>query len=316
MTSVLPDDALLLLPAEDESMRCAEFGRRIGVDPAGTSIAASAIVVVETPRPWPKPVFAHPLLEGLTSMTDLWCGPARVLAAEPRTADECTRVTVFQRDEVGMVTSVFDPPGHEELLELFDQLKDRAAAEVERYRSHDLAPELAVLVCTQGSHDICCGSDGVRFANDLEAAAPGLAVYRVSHTGGHRFAPTAMTLPDGRMWADMTTPDMTSILELTADAPTMASRCRGWWGAPGGAGQAAEVAVLRRVGWELDMLPRSIAVEDTPSGWSVAIEVARDMWHVDVERGRVVPTITCRAEGGLPAKPGYEYEVTSVRPPS
>lgn len=315
MSSVFPDDALLLLPAHDESIRCAEHGRRIEVSPAGTAIAAAAIVTVEIPRPWPKPVFTHPLLKGLTSMTELWCGPARVLAAEPRTSDERIRVTIFQRGEVGMIGTVFEPSGREGLLDLFEQLAGRPPEDVTGHRSTEMAPDLAVLVCTQGSHDICCGSDGVRFAAALETAATGLAVYRVSHTGGHRFAPTAMTLPDGRMWADMSVPDMTSILELTADPSSMATKCRGWWGAPSGAGQAAEVALLGQLGWELDMMPRSITVSETPAGWSVEIDVARDAWTVDVQPGRVVPTITCRAEGGLPAKPGQEYTVTALAPP-
>ena len=325
----LPDSALTLLPNPDEAVRCAVHAANIGVVPAGTAIAADAVVLVETPRPWPKPVFAHPLLEGLASMMQLRSGAARVLACE-RTNEighgtdardsaphGSGSVLVFERGEVGMVPHRFEVEGARELKELFGLLTDHYPGEIGQFRSDDPAPELAVLVCTQGSHDVCCGSDGVRFANELEQAAPGLAVYRVSHTGGHRFAPTAMTLPDGRMWAGLELDTALSILDLTADPAVVADRCRGWWGASTGPAQVAEVAVLRELGWDLDLQPRQVTVHEAPDGaWRAEVEVARRTWQVDIFAGRVVPTIACRAEGGLPAKVAQEYEVIGLSPPA
>ncbi len=315
MTSTLPEDALLLLPDSGESLRCAEHARRISVAPGGTAVAADVVVLIETPRPWPKPVFEHPLLQGLSSTMELRAGPARVLAAEPRAAGETPVVTVYERGEVGALGTVFEPPDADAVAGLVEDLTDTYPSEIERWNAGP-APELAVLVCTQGSHDICCGSDGVRLANELEQRAAGLAVYRVSHTGGHRFAPTAMTLPDGRMWADVSVDELLSVLDLTGDAAAMAAKCRGWWGAQTGAPQVAEIELLRRLGWNADVLPREVAVESAGEGWQVDIAVAREPWSFEIAAGRVVPTIACRAEGGLPAKPGREYVVTAVSPPS
>ena len=67
--------------------------------------------------------------------------------------------------------------------------------------------ERAVLICTQGSHDVCCGSEGTRLAADFEAVLRAyssqsddvadnlptstgqVTVYRVSHTGATGLPP-------------------------------------------------------------------------------------------------------------------------------
>jgi hypothetical protein len=311
MSTALPNEVLALLPTAEEAPRCAVHSRSIGVRPAGTAITADAVVVVELPRPWPKPVFDHPLLGALSGTMELHVGTARILAAEPRPGlgEGRLRVTVFERLPVDMTARVFEPTGAEGLSDLFGQLATRLPDSIADHRSDAAGPDLAVLICTQGSHDVCCGSEGTRLADELSIAAPGLAVYRVSHTGGHRFAPTAMTLPDGRMWAGLTVDDLMSILDRTGDPGTLAAKCRGWLGAPQGAGQAAEIAVLEELGWTLDQMPRAVEVTETGEGWTVTVVVGTDPWTVDVSPGRTVPTIACRAAGGLPAKTALEYRV-------
>ena len=319
--SALPFDALQLLPDPGVAMRCAEHAVSIGVDPGGSCTAANALAVIEVPLPWPKPVFGHELLQGLKSMMTLAIGPTRVLAAVPRDRSRPApvsgdvRVTLFMRDTESMKGQMFEVPGNEGLLRLFDQLGDQHPTRADG-RIAQLAPDSAVLVCTQGSHDVCCGSAGSRFANELEAEDPDLAVYRVSHTGGHRFAPTAMTLPSGRMWAGLDTQSMLSILDQSGNTAELAPRCRGWWGAPTGAAQVAERALFAARGWQFDQTPREVTVAETAGGWTVDIDAADGHWTMSVEVKRTVPTITCRAEGGEPAKPAMEYTVTSIAGPA
>ena len=67
----------------------------------------------------------------------------------------------------------------------------------------DLADAMTgdLLVCTHGRRDACCGSLGTALALELladtDVAKAGYQVGRTSHTGGHRFAPTAIVLPEG-----------------------------------------------------------------------------------------------------------------------
>ena len=60
--------------------------------------------------------------------------------------------------------------------------------------------EPVLLVCTNGRRDVCCAVRGRPVALEAAAAVPG-RVWEASHTGGHRFAPTAVLLPHGATYA-------------------------------------------------------------------------------------------------------------------
>jgi hypothetical protein len=315
-----------LLPAPDETVRCADFARSIAVDPGGTAIRADRVVLVETGLPWPKPVFDHPTLQEIDPVFKTSTRPTRLLGCQPPSgsaARPLTQIWVFDRLDRHTRERRFDVASPDELLDLASCLVAESAGD-EVTSARVAEPSFdgpmnhpAVLVCTQGSHDICCGADGERFAQQAELmVVPGLRVFRVSHTGGHRFAPTAMTLPDGRMWAYLV-PDL---LEQILDAPTreggaaadLAQFCRGWWGADVGPAQLAERAVFAELGFDLDHSPRSVAKVDE-STYQVETEqlvsgtVELNRWMVDVELVREFPRVACRKPGGRPTKVGREY---------
>ena len=338
--------AAALLPAGDAAPRCAAHAAGIGADPGGTAIEADAVALVEAPLPWPKPVFANGLLAGLSSMMDLQVGPTRVLAVAPaggrvqrNGTPSKVPVVLHWRSGAGTQSACFEAGGADGLRELFAHLREQSPAEPvpqgTRFASAGCAEnERAVLICTQGSHDVCCGSEGTRLAADFEAvlrayrdadvnepyagaptAGGRVAVYRVSHTGGHRFAPTAMTLPDGRMWAGIEAGEIAAILDQTADASAVAPRCRGWWGAPTGPAQVAERAVFAQVGWPLEAMTRDVRLRRAADAWEVDVVAAEAgrVWTATVREHRTVPTIACRAMGGLPAKGATEFIATEVR---
>lgn len=63
-----------------------------------------------------------------------------------------------------------------------------------------------LLVCTHGSRGIVCGEFGYPIYTKLrteyaERSEGRLRVWRASHFGGHRFAPTILDCPEGRCWA-------------------------------------------------------------------------------------------------------------------
>lgn len=57
-----------------------------------------------------------------------------------------------------------------------------------------------LLVCTNGRRDVCCAVFGRPLAHDVARQRPG-QVWETSHTGGHRFSPTAVLLPWGFTFA-------------------------------------------------------------------------------------------------------------------
>jgi hypothetical protein len=62
-----------------------------------------------------------------------------------------------------------------------------------------LDPRAQLLVCTNGRRDVCCAVRGRPVAEGVAQMYPG-QVWETSHTGGHRFAPTAVLLPSGLMF--------------------------------------------------------------------------------------------------------------------
>lgn len=303
----LPAEALALLPDPATSPRCANFTRDIDVDPGGTAIRADAVIVIETPLPWPKPVFEHPALIGLRSMVETSMGPARVLAAVPHDPEDL-RVLVFRRRGAGAESTVHRP---DDLIEFVAQLGDAEPTAL----PHTAGPVAAVLICTQGSHDICCGAEGMDLAVSA-ADATDAPVFRVSHTGGHRFAPTAMTLPDGRMWSHLTLDQLTGLMgDGSSTGTELGAQCRGWWGADTGPAQMAERAVWVESEGASGFDDRHVEVHDRSGGWDCEVTVDGATWTVAVTAGRQIPTIACRELGGLPAKPGREYAVAGITRP-
>lgn len=308
--------SLHLLPEADEALRCADHARRIGTDPGGTAIRADRVVLVVTPQPWPKPALAHPLLAPLAERLSEGAVPTRLLAAVPTASLGPGQVVVYDRTATGTIERRFvvDPTDPAAMAALADRFSDDADGTVE-----DAGP--AIAICVQGSHDVCCGSDGTRLALQVEeAVATGragfvdLTVFRVSHTGGHRFAPTAMTLPSGRMWADLDLDAVATILARAGEPAALVDRCRGWWGAATGAPQVAERAVFAARGWDLDDADRSVLLASSDDGadtFEITIG-ADERWRVTVTPGREVPTIACGQPGGQPAKPAREYDVTAI----
>jgi len=280
-----------------------DFAMANVVDPGGTALAPDVVVLVEVDEPWPKPVGKHESLVELVRQVQERPENVRLLAAVPRD-DEPRRVIAF-RPVPGGATRSEQPLGTDPLGALREVLDDPEPSDVKVAEG-----VTSLLICTQGSHDVCCGTDGAVFADWADENLD-VEVFRVSHTGGHRFAPTAMTLPDGRMWAYLDATSADAVVKQRSDAGAVASRCRGWWGAPTGPAQVAERAVFAMLGFDLDGLERSVEVDDIDGQALVRVTVGDDTYEVSVAIGREVPTIACQALGGQPAKPGREWIVAA-----
>ena len=311
---MINDDTLL--PKPEESLRCAPHAELINLDPVGSALTVDEVMVIDVPLPWPKPVWAA---AGFTAIPEAVMAAAakgrkvRALAGVPNLAD-VQRVVVHRRARgaARFVRREFRS-AQGEIGRLAERLLTEGPDVLASAEYHGSVPEREVLLCTQGSHDACCGSRGSRLADALSDALPQVSVRRVSHTGGHRFAPTGATFPDGRMWGFLTVAEMLAIVDCRGQPSEVAARCRGWLGADP-PGQVAERALFARSeGWDFDDQPRAITTEVVADGWRCLVTVGDDEWEVGVALGRTVPTITCGEQGGLPAKWSREYLVTGLR---
>jgi hypothetical protein len=132
-------------------------------------------------------------------------------------------------------------------------------------------PSRALLVCTNAKRDQCCAVLGrplAAFFEDQAAAGQSVQVWETSHTSGHRFAPTYLSLPDGYLFGGPGSE------HATVDA------CRGRSSLEPKA-QVAELAVLRELGVStprpLEVSPideLTYLVRDNGDVFTVSLEVA------------------------------------------
>ncbi len=177
--------------------RCSEATRELELDSGGTGLRADFFLAVDVPLPWPKPVFNHQFFSGVLELLESYSSSIRLLASVPENNDHLT-VTTYQRHQTDHPDKsflhrsqmIFQP---RDLLEVIKKILD---GKKEKEFREEQVREL--WVCTQGSHDVCCGSEGTALSLEANKNLPGVKVRRVSHLGGHRFAPTAVTFPDGR----------------------------------------------------------------------------------------------------------------------
>jgi hypothetical protein len=131
-----------------------------------------------------------------------------------------------------------------------------------------------LLVCTNGTRDVCCASRGRPVAAGAAQAHPE-QVWEVTHTSGHRFAPTAVVLPFGTLHGRLDPTSAGDLLDAAEKGETVLAGARGRsvWPA---AGQVAELAVREEVG---DLSLDALHVTGHENSWTVAHRDGRS-WEV------------------------------------
>ena len=153
------------------------------------------------------------------------------------------------------------------------------------------------LICGHGRRDRCCGTLGTTLALHLASSHVGgnsVRLWRTSHTGGHRFAPTMIVLPEATVWA-FADPDMVErILRRDGSLDDLVPRYRGCSGLSSPRVQALERAVLAEMGWPL---LSSVRLGTDPAGGPVSLQVqsagATTYWEAAVTTGRQLPVPVC-----------------------
>lgn len=241
----------------DTPLRCSALTQANAVSPTGTALPGTSVLLAEHPLPWPRDISEDPLLARLGAAVaeagDATGARWRVqaVAVEPGSAEQ-RRITAFVRPEGpfrryrGSTTTA--APG--------DAVVDAAAALVaDPTGAGDPIPadHAALLVCTHGRRDVCCGHDGTELWLALRepgALPANVGLHRTSHTGGHRFAPTAIHLPSGTMWGWLDPVSTRAIVERAGSFADVAHRYRGTCAFGSREEQVVERAVFERIGWE------------------------------------------------------------------
>lgn len=83
------------------------------------------------------------------------------------------------------------------------------------------------LVCTNGKRDKCCAKFGLPIYENLGSQVPSNQVWECSHFGGHRLAPTLITLPNNLCYGNLNLPDLPHLIKATEQQQVWLPKLRG-----------------------------------------------------------------------------------------
>jgi hypothetical protein len=191
------------LPATACSLSTAAAG-----EPAyGSAAPARTWVALEQPGPWGHDALAESHLEpalgrSLRAQVAGAGGRVALLRSARKHPDKRPRREPFVAIACAAQGSPWLISGHLESADALQELDFAALAQGDQDGVRASLPGLApsgaplLLVCTNGRRDVCCAVFGRPLAHDAAVQRPG-QVWETSHTGGHRFSPTAVLLPWG-----------------------------------------------------------------------------------------------------------------------
>lgn len=235
---------------------CSHNSRDISLEaPIGSASAFSRAFLFEVPLPWARVPLETPHIP--TSITDAIeefqaeQGKVSVylLAPDPAYAVEGARLIDVQVIDGEIIK-------HEIIA------SDGDIAQVIRSLAHneplpfpatiDPTPWRDVAICTHGSRDACCATFGAPMYLKMHVAAqslPNTRVWRCSHLGGHRFAPTMIDLPSGRVYGLVDDAAARGILLGDSTPEALIPHYRGWIGHKAPELQMLEAHILEHIGW-------------------------------------------------------------------
>ncbi len=313
----------------DEVRLCSVVSRESGDDPVGSATPFERCLMVEVPPPYQRNApDSRRFPEGLSEITGKAMDDGLIQKFGAFMPDReysekgYSRVLFFRRPEAGFF-STFEK---DDLLVPLDELAPFVEALLsgsgspEEYRK-DSSDVRDVFVCTHNNRDVCCGTFGDPAYKELrrECADENLRVWRASHIGGHRFAPTLIEFPSGMWWGHLDREQATSLLRRDAPFPDFRKNYRGWSGLGTKFEQIAEREILAEAGWRWTGFLRrgellSVSEDDTFAEVRIDFEDTETgesgSCHATVEaRGSVM---TLGSSGSDPLEEVTQYRVSQM----
>ncbi|MEM6403551.1 MAG: sucrase ferredoxin [Cyanobacteria bacterium P01_D01_bin.116] len=238
---------------------CSDNSRKVGEDIVGTATNNQTYVLIECPLPWNSDAF-----------TSRWVPDnLRLLVKEAKQAKLPIKFQLIANDLSHKVDSTTLLIYHQEegggkgYSKREFKLEDieQAAATIKKWlwRKNlkyeiDATSTRDILICTHGSHDKCCARYGNPFYFHAKETISSLdldnvRIWKSSHFGGHRFAPTMIDLPEGRYYGNLNQESFKSVLTLTGNISCFKDIYRGWGILPRSI-QIVERELILRYGWD------------------------------------------------------------------
>lgn len=304
---------------------CSDVSQAAGEDPAGTAAFYDLLILLEVPLPWEREIWKSAAFPpGLYEMGEAASERGvkfRFLCVAPNEHSQPNhrRVMIFRRPPKAMAAyhrlEYLLPP--DELTGLIG----RALEGEELPSGLDAGDVRDLLVCTHGTMDVACAKYGYPIYQRLRqmGGSRQLRVWRVSHFGGHRFAPTLIDLPEGRWWAHLTPEALSLMVRREGPVEPLHRFYRGWGALATPFEQVLERAILEREGWAwTGLLKQGSVLEQDPEGRWAQVAIAfrsPDGAHSGVYSGRVEVShqvMTALATARV-LEPVRQYRVSSLQ---
>jgi hypothetical protein len=238
---------------------CSDDSRKIGEDIIGSASNYETFFLIECPQPWMSDAFNSKwvpnnlkhLVEEIkkTNLSVRFLLIANSLSHK----SDSTTLLIYQKQK-GLVNNYskreFMLPNIEQAATVVSKILWGGIIE---YKV-DNSVTRDILICTHGSHDQCCARYGNPFyyhaadtINDL--GLDKVRIWKSSHFGGHRFAPTAIDLADGRYYGNLNQEVFRTILTRTGDINSLQKIYRGWGILPSSM-QILERELMLHHGWD------------------------------------------------------------------
>lgn len=238
---------------------CSDHSRQIGENLIGSATNYETYILIECPPPWVSPAF-----------NSKWVPDnLRVLVEEIQQSKLSIRLLLIANDEShrSEQTTLLIYHQQQGLTHGYHKQEfclpniEQAAGVIRKWLSGKNCDEQIetsqirdILVCTHGSHDKCCARYGNPFyfhsqqtINNLQL--DNVRLWRSSHFGGHRFAPTAIEFPSGRYYGMLDQDSFSAILTRSGDIQCLNQVYRGWGILPS-ALQVLEKELILHHGWD------------------------------------------------------------------
>ncbi len=296
-----------------ETVRCAPWTQATDPDPCGTAGEYDTILAIDVPGPWPHDV---------GEISELWSGfdpSIRALAVLPLATDASYgRITAWRRADGGNFVGT-----DYTLVAGASHATEVAAIAADGPTSNVVATPAPseIFVCGHGQRDRCCGNFGVRLEAQLAGRHSGVRVRRCSHLGGHRFAPTAITFPDGRWWAYLDADLVDRIFADDIDTDLLASHYRGRGGLSMHT-QLVERQLFAELGaaWKNVAITAATTVSDPDDSEVMVVGLSwlnpdgiSNTTSARVSPSRPAPQVKCGSAGAVITKVATELKVDWLR---
>jgi hypothetical protein len=246
---------------------CSTFSERSGEEPAGSAWAVRRHLLFELALPWPEYYMeAKGAPAGLPEMMEQvykdlhYSEVPGLIAVAPDPAYAIPgKIRMFHYTlPDGQISGTYTcsayavDPDHllDAIRSFIYSPSDSSLAQ--HQIPHDPATR-DLLVCTHGTVDVCCATFGAPVYKLMRAmadqASSPVRVWRSTHFGGHRFAPTALDLPTGHYWGRLKADNVSGLIHRNRAAIDYRPLYRGSTSLSNVFWQRAEAELFAEAGW-------------------------------------------------------------------